>query len=163
MAERPRPVPVDLAPGEIGGGLKLFEALDEETVKAFANAGERSLVADGRLWEIRKGARLVGALQISTVKQKVDLAEAHRRDSIVGEILVGNADRIRVGDVEIFTSAANDKVVYLWFGDGMFEVLQLKGDELDHEQVLTDVIEHQDGMESWRPLAIDVEAEPDSE
>jgi len=161
----PRPVAVadELAPAAIGGGLKLYESTTDETVDAFANAGEESLVADGRLWEIRKGARLVGALQISTVKLKVDLAEADRRDTIVTDILIGSYDRIRVGDAEVYTSKANDKVVYLWFGESMFQVLQLKGDELDHEQVLADVIEHQDGLASWRPLAVDVEAEVEAE
>lgn len=156
---RPLSVATELAPGPISGGLELYESTSEETVGAFANAGEESLVSDGRLWEVRKGARLVGALQISTVKEKVDLAEADRRDAIVENVLVGSYDRIRVGDVEVYTSAANDKVVYLWFGESLFQVLQLKGDELDHEQVLADIVEHQDGLEAWRPLAIDVEAD----
>lgn len=156
---RPVEIADELVPEAVGGGLKLYESTAEETVNAFANAGEESLVADGRLWEIRKAARLVGALQIATMQPKVDLADARRRDSIVTDVLIGSYDRIRVGDVEVYTSAANDKVVYLWFGESMFEVLQLKGDELDHEQVLADVIEHQDGLRSWRPLAVDVEAE----
>lgn len=156
---RPAEVADDLAPAAVGEGLKLYESVTKETVRAFANAGEESLVSDGRLWEIRKGARLVGALQIAAVKPKVDLAKARRRDAIVTDILIGAYDRIRVGDVEVYTSEANDKVVYLWFGESMFQVLQLKGDELDHEKVLADVVDHQDGLKSWRPLAIDVEAE----
>lgn len=159
---KPLPVAVELAPAEISNGLKLFESATDETRAAFSNAGDESLVADGRLWEIRKGARLVGALQISTVKDKVDLGEARRRDAIVTEVLIGAYDRIRVGGVEVYTSAANDKVVYLWFGERLFEVLQLKGDELEHEQVLADVIEHQDGVEAWRPLVVDVEAEAEA-
>jgi len=160
---RPVSVADELVPEAVGGGLKLYESTTEETVNAFANAGEESLVADGRLWEIRKGARLVGALQISSVKSKVDLAESVRRDTIVNDVLIGSYDRIRVGDVEVYTSSANDKVIYLWFGESLFQVLQLKGDELDHEKVLADVIEHQDGLASWRPLVVDVEAEVEAE
>lgn len=160
---RPAEVADDLAPPAVGEGLKLYESVSKETVSAFANAGEESLVSDGRLWEIRKGARLVGALQIAAVKPKVELAEARRRDAIVTDILIGAYDRIRVGDVEVYTSKANDKVVYLWFGESMFQVLQLKGDELDHEKVLGDVVEHQDGLQSWKPLVIDVEAEAEAE
>ena len=156
---RPISVATELAPGQISNGLALYESTGDEIVGAFANAGEESLVSDGRLWEIRKGARLVGALQISTVKDKVDLAEAERRDAIVEDVLVGSYDRIRVGDVEVYTSAANDKVIYLWFGEGMFQVLQLKGDELDHEQVLEDIVDHQHGLDAWKPLADDVEAD----
>jgi hypothetical protein len=163
IGPRPSSVASELAPAAVSEGLKLYESTGDEVVDAFANAGEESLVADGRLWEIRKGARLVGALQIATVKTKVDLADARRRDSIVAEVLIGTSDRIRVGDVEVYASAANDKVVYLWFGESLFEVLQLKGDELDHERVLADVIEHQDGLEAWRPLAVDVEAEVEDE
>ncbi|MEN3272606.1 MAG: hypothetical protein V7636_1367, partial [Actinomycetota bacterium] len=59
---RPVSVADDLVPGAIGGGLKLYESRTKETRNAFANAGDESLVADGRVWEIRKGARLVGAL-----------------------------------------------------------------------------------------------------
>lgn len=160
---RPLAVATELAPAAVAGELELYESTTKETVAAFANAGDESLVADGRLWEIRKGARLVGALQISTLKAKVDLAEADRRDSIVEDVLVGSYDRIRVGDVEVYTSEANDKVVYLWFGESMFQVLQLKGDELEHEQVLADVVEHQDGLAAWKPLVIDVEAEADAD
>ena len=163
VVERAEPVAAELAPAEVAGGLKLYESTSDETLKAFTNAGDSSLVADGRLWEIRKSDRLVGALQISTVKRKVDLTKARRRDAIVDEILIGSIDRIRSGDVEVYTSAANDKVVYLWFGVGVYEVLQLKGDELDHNQVLADVVAHQRGQAAWRPLPSDVEVETESD
>jgi hypothetical protein len=149
------PVEVDpsLAPEALGDGLKLYENRDDETITAFANAGERTLVADGRIWEIRRADRLIGTLQISTVLPDVDLRQPDVRDTMVRQILTGAVSSIRIGDVEVFTSTTNDKAVYVWFGRGMFEVLQLRDRGVkDFEPFATEIIAHQATLEAWEPL-----------
>jgi hypothetical protein len=149
------PVEVDpkLAPPALDTNLKLYENRDRRTIHAFANAGKRSLVADGRIWEIRRADRLIGTLQISTVLPEVDLAKDDLRDSMVRQILPGSLSSIRIGDVEVFTSEVNGKAVYVWFGKRLFEVLQLRDRATkDFEPLATEVIDHQATVPSWEPL-----------
>ena len=150
-----RPAAVDeaLAPEEVGEGLKLYANETEETLAAFANAGERTLVADGRIWEIRRADRLVGTLQISTVLPDVDLSEPDLKDALVRQIIPGSLSSIRIGATEVFTAVVDEKAVFVWFGKGLYEVLQLKDRNIeDFEAIATDVIEHQETLPAWEPL-----------
>lgn len=151
VAVAPEPVPDGLAPEKLLD-LLVIENRDEATRKALAAEDESTLVSDTRLWEIRRGQRLVGTLQISIVLPRVDLLDQDVRDRFVGQMILGQSSRIRVGDVEVFTATTNDKTVYLWFGERMFEVLQTKDRELDPEELLTAVIEYQDDRPEWVPL-----------
>ncbi|MEN3271770.1 MAG: hypothetical protein V7636_531 [Actinomycetota bacterium] len=149
----PAEVDPKLAPPALDTNLKLYENRDKRTIHAFANAGKRSLVGDGRIWEIRRADRLIGTLQISTVLPEVDLTKDDLRDSMVRQILPGSLSSIRVGDVEVFTSEVNGKAVYVWFGKRLFEVLQLRDRATkDFEPLATQVIDHQATIPSWEPL-----------
>ena len=152
-AVAPAEVDPKLAPVGLDSNLKLYENRDRSTIHAFANAGKRSLVADGRIWEIRRADRLIGTLQISTVLPEVDLTKDELRDSLVRQILPGSLSSIRIGDVEVFTSEVNGKAVYVWFGKRLFEVLQLRDRAIkDFEPLATQVIDHQATIPSWEPL-----------
>ena len=153
VAETPPRVDVALAPPELEGNLKLYENTAEETVAAFANVGETSLLADGRIWELRRADRLVGTLQISTVLPRVELTDQDVRESMVRHILSGAVERIRIDDVEVYTTLVNDKAVFLWFGANVYEVLQLKDAKIeDYEAVAAQIIRHQATVPSWLPL-----------
>jgi hypothetical protein len=157
------PVPVDpaLAPASIeAGGLNLFENTDDTTRDAFANAGSSSLMADGRLWEIRRAERLVGTLQITTVLPQVDLNEESRRQGIVRDILAGAVTRIRIDDVEVAMVSLQDRAQYVWFGQATVEILTVKGnDEVDPEDVLREILDHQRSQVAWVPLADDLSSD----
>jgi hypothetical protein len=149
----PAAVEAALAPDEVGDGLRLHPNETEETLTAFANAGERSLVADGRIWEIRRADRLVGTLQISTVLPDVDLSKPELKDALVRQIIPGSLTSIRIGSTEVFTAVVDEKAVFVWFGKGLYEVLQLKDRTIeDFEAIATDVIEHQETLPAWEPL-----------
>jgi hypothetical protein len=153
VAEGPARVPTRLVPDHVdAGNIRIFPKTDKETVGAFANAGDDTLQADARLWELRQGDRLVGALQITTVVPKLDLADAKDRQSLLKQIAPGVVNRLEIGDLPVFATVSNDKVVYIWFGRGLFQVLQLKGTQLEPEQVLTEVIKFQAGSKAWEPL-----------
>lgn len=151
-------VPTALVPAAIpSGGIKLFPNTDTETVKAFASAGDHSLVADARLWELRQGERLVGALQIATVVPKLDLARKRNRQSVVRQIMPSTVSELTVADIDVAVTSSNDKVVYLWFSQGMFQVLQLKGSKLAPEEVLTQILAYQTASDAWKALPKDPE------
>ncbi|MEY2473769.1 MAG: hypothetical protein QOK28_3098 [Actinomycetota bacterium] len=141
-----------IAPGLIppslhGGQLGTYEYA--KAGKGFAKAGPKSLVGDGKLWEIRRSARLVGTIQISTLLPKVKVSSARDRGAIVAQLMPGQLTKLAVGGTEVFTSAAPDKTTYLWFGNQLFELLQLKttvGTQLDAagaESVVRELIDFQ--------------------
>ena len=153
MSAPPPSVPDAIVPTTLRSGeIQLHENIDEETLQAFANGGKFSLVADGRLWELRQGARLVGALQVATVVDRIDLSTADDRRSMLRQVLPGNLNQLVVEEVPVWAAEANDKVVYMWFATGTFQVLQLKGSQLDSEAILNEVIAHQRASEDWLPL-----------
>ena len=156
----PERVPDDLVPDQYAEeGLLVLENTDESTLDALANAKESTLAADTRVWEIRRGQRLVATLQISTVLPKVDLLDEDVRDRFVGQVIPGQVSRIRTGDVEVFTTSIDDKTTYLWFGSELFEILQTKDRELQPEKLLAAVVAFQDDKEGWVPLPELVELE----
>lgn len=156
----PPPLAVDpaLAPTAIqAGNLKLFENTDTSTRKAFADAGRTALFADGRLWELRRADQLVGTLQISTVDSKVNLARSKTRADIVGQILTAPI-RIRIADVEVSAAAAEDHASYVWFGRRLVEILTLKGvKDAKPEDVLAGIITHEQTVNAWEPLPVQIE------
>jgi hypothetical protein len=140
----PNLVPPSLHQGQLG----TYEYA--KAAKGFAKAGPKSLVADGKLWEVRRSARLVGTIQIATLRPKVKVGSARDRSAIVAQLMPGQLTKLAVGGTEVFSSAAPDKTTYLWFGNQLFELLQLKttaGTQLDAtsaEDVLRELIEFQE-------------------
>lgn len=152
-AVAPTRVPVDLVPDRLlDDSLGAFENRDPSTLRTLANAGPASLVADSRVWEIRRGDRLVATLQISTVEPAVDLLDESIRERFAGQLIAGELNRFRSGDIEVFTSTVNDKTIFLWFGANLYEIMQTKDRVLDPEALLVDLLAHQSDSESWQPL-----------
>lgn len=142
-------VPAELVPTKLEQTrYDLVENTEPATASAFALDNPSALIADGRLWEIRDGQRLVGTLQVTTVKPKVDLTESKTRRAIQVGLMPGSVQRLSVRDVPVFATSSNDKIVYLWFGRTLFQVVQLKGNAVDPEGVLGDIVGFQLGTET---------------
>jgi hypothetical protein len=139
-------IPPTLANGE----LVLRE--DEKAADAFASLPDSALVADGRLYAIRLGERLVATLQISTLLPEIDLTDPDRYEEVRKKLLPGVGEELSVADVEVFEVAGDDKVVYVWFGRHMFQVLQIKGSKVAPEEILAEVIAFQQASPAWEPL-----------
>ena len=151
----PEKVDTSLAPAALSGGaLSLRE--DNDATKAFGRLPDNALVADGRLYAIRDGDRLVATLQMSTLVPEVDLTEPGRYQEIADKLLPGVKSELSVADVPVFEFATEDKTVYVWFGRQMFQVLQLKGLGVEPEKVLAELIDHQLAQKAWEPLPEEV-------
>ena len=138
----PARVSDELAPKLLGEGVTIGEYAPARA--RFAKAGASSLVADGRVWAIRKGQTLVGTLQASTVKNDVDLTRAEDRKQVIDGVMTGaRYDTIYVGNLKVLSSSAADHTLYLWFGPNLFEVLQVKAGKVVPDDVAGDVIEYQ--------------------
>jgi hypothetical protein len=146
-------VPLSLVPVTLPGGLNLSEYPQDR--KAFANAGQDSLVADGRLWEIHQGHLLVGTLEIATVVTDVSLTDRGDRAQILDGAMVGAAPvSINVDGVGVAVASAPQRTLYVWFGHSVFEVLQLDDQRIDPEAVLNNVIGYQQGTGRLAPLPL---------
>ena len=150
----PAKVPLELVPDRLNGGA--FHLAEDDTAReAFSNVGTDALVADGRLFAIRDGERLVGTLQLSTMKPRVDLTDEDHRQSVINNVIPGGRETISVGPVSVIQTLGDDKTVFLWFGRDLFQVLQLKptkASPFDPERVLSEIITHQTGQKAWKPL-----------
>ena len=101
------------------------------------------MISQGRVFEVRRGDTLVGALQIATLRSKVDVASAKQREKLATLVVSGAIQKIQVSGVEVVAAQSADKIVFLWFGDQLFEVLQIKGEGLKPEQMLKDILDFQ--------------------
>lgn len=149
----PLRVDVALAPARIGADVALYENTDKATVAAFANAGERSLAADGRIWELRRADRLIGTLQITTVLPKIDLTDPDDRRQIVAAVIPGSPLRRRVGGVEVFVVEVDDKATFVWFTQDFYEILQIKDRTVEsYEALAAEILRHQATVPAFKPL-----------
>ena len=138
----PARVPNALIPSVMNEGVSISEYTPGRA--RFARAGASSLVADGRVWAIRKGQTLVGTLQASTVKNDVDLTKAADRKQVIDGVMTGaRYDTIFVGHLKVLSSTAADRTLYLWFGKNLFEVLQVKAGKVAPDDIAGDILEYQ--------------------
>lgn len=150
----PRPVPTALAPASVlGGSLRLYPNTAPDTLAAFRQDPKDALISDGKLWEIRRADRLIGTLEIATVKPNVNLARPSVRHDFTDPILVGDVSDIRLEGQEVTTVSRDDGLsTIVWFGRGLFEVLQLKDQVVTGAQLATAIIAYQETRTEWSPL-----------
>ena len=138
----PARLPDNLVPTVLPDGVTVGEYKPART--RFAKAGETSLIADGRVWSIRRGQTLVGTLQASTVKNDVSLADSDDRKAVIDGVMLGQRyETLYVGRLKVLSSTAADRTVYLWFGRDLFEVLQVKAGKVEPDAIAGDIIEYQ--------------------
>lgn len=150
----PAPVPLALAPTAVlNNSLHLYLNTAPNTLAAFQQNPKDALISDGKLWEIRRADRLIGTLEIATVKHDVNLERPSVRDNFTKPILVGAVSDIRLSGQEVATVASDDGVsTVVWFGRGLFEVLQLKDTVVTAPQLAQAVISYQQTRPEWAPL-----------
>jgi hypothetical protein len=145
--EAARPVPERLVPAELlSSEVKVVPSESADAAKALSNLPKKALVSSAKLWELRRGEELIGALQVSTLKAKVDLHDDRERNQIVKGVLAGTIRTAQVGDVLILSARSPDKKsVYFWFREDLrvYEVLQLKTGKLDHRVLVEELVAYQ--------------------
>jgi hypothetical protein len=150
----PKPVPASLAPAALlHDSLHLYRNTAPNTLAAFRQNRKDALISDGQLWEIRRVDRLIGTLEIATVKPDVNLAKSSVRNSFTTPILVGARSDIRLSGQEVETAQSDDGVsTVVWFGTGVFEVLQVKDTIVTGAQLAQSIIQYQQTQAAWVPL-----------
>jgi hypothetical protein len=150
----PVPVSTTLVPATVlGGTLGVHLNTAAATEAAFRQGAKDSLIHDGRLWEVRRKDRLIGTLQIATVKPKVDLGEADNRDDFTSPILVGARSDIRLRGQEVsLVETEGGLSTLVWFGKGLFVVLQVKDTLVSGPDLAQEFITYLQSREEWEPL-----------
>jgi hypothetical protein len=99
----------------------------------------------------------VGTLQVATLRPEVDLSYREDRESVIDTVLPGARASLTVAGLDITRSRGDvQKTVFVWFGDGLFQVLQLKPSRavpFDTEALLTEIVTYQQAQPEWRPVA----------
>jgi hypothetical protein len=134
-------IPDAVVPAKIqaSGGLTIQPNHTDEIAGAFASVGRRSLVLQGHVWEVRQGDKLVGALELATLKPRADTRKESDRRAI-NRILPTQPAELDFFGVPVFQAKDGERSIYLWFGRQVFGVLQLKGTNLDPEAVADELI-----------------------
>jgi hypothetical protein len=148
-------VPTDLVPAGLPAHQLTIDADATTDVRdAIAAAGPQLLVGDARMWDIHLGQRLVGALQLSTLRSRVDPRRQEDRDAIVGQALGSRARQVLVRGLPVWTVPDDGakRGVYVWFGAHTFGVLQIKGDGVDTGAVADELISHIAAQPGWQAL-----------
>lgn len=136
---------------------KLTLQLDatKDVQQAVASVGRQILTSDVKFWQIHAGERLVGALQLATLKSRVDPSRSADRDNILSQVLVGPSEQIHLHGLPVWTTPTSDaspRALYLWFGEHDFGVLQLQSRDVDATKVAESLITHVVTQPAWHAL-----------
>jgi hypothetical protein len=150
----PRPVALALAPTAVlGGTLRFYLNTAAGTEAAFSRGPKDSLIESGRLWEIRRKDRLVGTLEIAAVKPDVNLTKRRVREQFTSPILVGARNDIRVLGQEVdMVQTDGGLSTLVWFGKGLFLVLQVKDQIVGGPDLAQAVIAYLQSRSEWQPM-----------
>lgn len=135
------PVPETSVPPRVdaSGGLAVVPNRTSEIGQAFRSVGKTSLVTDGKVWEVRQGDRLVGLLELASLRARADTRKEADRRAIRQQILPGEPAELDFGGVPVYQTSDGTRSVYLWFGRQVFGALQLKG-KIDPDAVANELI-----------------------
>lgn len=150
------PLPATVVPASLPQ-QRLTLQLDttKDVQQAVRSVGRQILTSDVKFWQIHAGERLVGALQLSTLKSRVDPSRAADRNTILSQVLVGPSEQIHLHGLPVWTtatSADSPRAVYLWFGEHEFGVLQLQSRDVDATPVAEALITHVVTQSAWQAL-----------
>jgi hypothetical protein len=151
-----RPLSATIVPAALPD-QKLTLQLDttQDVQQAVRSVGRQILTSDVKFWQIHEGQRLVGALQLATLKSRVDPARAADRNNILSQILVGASEQVHLHGLPVWTTPTSDaspRAVYVWFGEHDFGVLQLQSHDIDAAKVAESLITHVVTQPTWRAL-----------
>jgi hypothetical protein len=149
------PLPNYIVPAGVPAENITIQADETKDIRqAVQSAGPQILTSDVKFWEIHSGPRLVGALQLSTLKSRVNPAHAADRSNIISQVLLGPSQEIYIDGLPVWTtpSGGSPRAIYIWFGQHDFGVLQLQAQDVNSSLVSTDVITDIVSHPAWQAL-----------
>ena len=114
-------------PAELGGLSVLLEPAATRKLKAADR--ERSYVADGAVFALRRGDELKAVLQVALFTADARPEDDEFRREIVGQIGGFTGDPTKVKGVPVYATEMNEQIFYVWFRDRFFETLSVRKSE----------------------------------
>lgn len=136
-----------------GTSLTMQPSAPADVRRAFRSVGPTSLVDDGRVWELRDADRLVGLLQLATIKRRADTRKEEDRRAIRGQILTGEPTELDFSGVPVYQTTDGALSVFVWFGRQLLGTLTLKG--VDADAVSNDLVTRILQSRAWPNLPAD--------
>lgn len=136
-------LPANAVPARIGGFTTQVEVSAD---KAFAAAGASSLTARGRVWTLRSGGAVRGALQLGVLKPEYDARDIEVRRGVRSNIERGTYRWFKVRTQWVGVQELPELRLYLWFpprGD-LYELLQLQPDVPNQRSLLARIVSYQE-------------------
>ncbi|MBA2607932.1 MAG: hypothetical protein H0U92_03240, partial [Actinobacteria bacterium] len=141
----------------LGTNVVLKPNTSKKTARAFRSVGAASLVREQGVWELRKADRLVGTLQLVTLDSKrSDTRNDRDRTSIRAQILSGDAAQLDLDGLPVWSAKDGDRVLYVWYGRQVLAVLQVKSDDLDADETVTQLVTTITDSAAWPRMPLDV-------
>ena len=137
-------LPAEPAPDRLGDLRFLRESSAE---KRLISVGKQSLISEGRVFTIRQGANVEGALQVAAFSPGVEATPDQLRDGVLRDLAPGHRDVRSVRGAEVYRAPAGENVWFLWFApDGRyFDLMKASKQLVASERIFVSILETQEG------------------
>lgn len=134
-AARPA-IPERLVPEKVGDFAIQRESSAE---KRLANASTASLLADGRVFTVRRPGAVLGYLQIGAFKSGFGADRTEVRRGILDKLASGRFQPVRRGEERIYVTRLRDQTYQVWFPPGgrLLELFVARRSFADAESVFS--------------------------
>ena len=140
--------PAEIVPSVLGG-YDITEQRSEAA--AFATGGKDSLIQGGKLFSIRHGATVEGALQVTLFRDEVNAQDPHVQEGIRDDLGAGGRgfQTLHLGLVRLQALNNGDQNIYLWFPPehNVMELFVLRSKFTDGGSFVRSVVAYQLGLD----------------
>lgn len=137
-------LPDPILPDELHG---LTVQREESAEVAWERAGPQGLVAEGRVYTLRQGADVKGALQVGAFKPGLRGKPRVIREGFLDGVEAGRFEPVRVGGEPMFVQRGREQRILVWFSPrtDYYEMLVASPGFDDAEAFFTAVLAYQRG------------------
>jgi hypothetical protein len=149
-APPPPPLPVELVPQAVG---EYFFKREPAAERAFTDAGDRALVANGRVITVRRGKdgkEVLGSLQAAEFKPAIANDKKKAQRSLLRSLGDGQFELRRFGSYPVHELVRGERRILLYFppGGGYYELLDARAGFTDADRVFAAILDFQTGAKS---------------
>jgi hypothetical protein len=140
--------PASITPAVVNG----YDVTEQpEQTKAFQSGGKDSLIQSGKLFSIRKGATVEGALQVTLFRDDVNAQDPKVQSGIEKGLGAGGRgfQTLHLGLVRLQALSTGETNLYLWFPPehNVMELFVLRSKFTEGEALVRTVVAHQLGLD----------------
>ena len=118
---------------------------EAELEDSFSAPGAAALVAEGRVYTIRKGSFIAGSFQVAVLREDVDGRDRAVQQQIESSLQTGAFTTRRYGPVRLRTLQKAEQVLWVWFPPdrNVVELVVLRADVEDGPELVRELVRQQ--------------------